>query len=196
MFISLSFMPGSGGNFLARCLNLHNEIDFLQICCNKSYKEKWKYLCYQSVLDRKGPFDSHWVKWEEQYSEISEDSDKKIIDLNHGCPITQMKITTTTQQEWKWSIQQALWKNTFFNIEFLLTGQKDNQEKVKVPCKNLWDFDSLSKSLVEIENYLNVKVNDPECREWQKKLWEEWKLTWAPAWCKTLLEKAWKGPKE
>jgi len=80
-----------------------------------------------------------------------------------------------------------------FCLSFLREGRFDNQ-KVAVPCRNLWDFDRLSNSLLDIEVYLGVTTDDQECRSWQKRLWSDWKETWAPEKIKQELDDILNGP--
>ena len=192
-------MPGAGGNFLSRCLNLHLEIDCFKKCVGKNYQEKYEVLSYKTVLKRKNPMIQNWIEFEVgdgmiKHSPINEA--KNIIIASHDkkkeCDI---RITNYTKEEFDWARYQGLFKNTVFCLSWLKTGQVVDQ-KISVPCKNLWDFDLLSSSLVDIEQYIGVEENNIECRSWQKKLWEEWKLTWAPKEIKKIIDQYYYGPKD
>ena len=41
-----------------------------------------------------------------------------------------------------------------------------------------------------------VEKNITECRVWQKKLWEEWRLTWAPKEIGKVVDQYYYGPKD
>ena len=195
-------MPGSGGNFLTRCLNLHPEINSFMECVNKGYAEKFNMLNYSSMKDRKIYWHpkNNWVKFElaVQYIAWLEPSDregiKNVVSFEHSGHPCDIRITTLTRDEFDWCKHQALYKNTNWCLSYFREGQFDNQ-KVAIPCKNLWDFERLSNSLSEIEEYIGVGKNDQECRSWQKKLWSGWKETWAPEQIKSMLDDIFNGPK-
>ena len=193
MSTEISFMPGSGGNFLARCLSLNEQVDWLRPCRGLDRAGRWPYLTYEPMVGR-NPFSANWVHWEALHETIRDDDRPHVIRLDHGQPVTDIKITTLSREEWQWSVRQAMWKNTSFVATHMLTGRQFNQEKVRVPCRNLWQFDLLDRSLTEIERYMGVPAADAECRRWQKRLWEEWCKTHAPQQMSTLFDKIWNGP--
>lgn len=186
-------MPGSGGNFLARCLSLNEQVDWKVECRGLDRADRWRILNFEPMLGRT-PHSANWNHWESCLETIRGDDDPRVIHLNHGQPVTDIKITTLTPEEWRWAVRQAMWKNTPFTATHMLTGQQFNQEKVRVPCRNLWRFDLLDGSLTEIERYMGVTVADPECRRWQKRLWEQWCATHAPEQMAKLFDKIWNGP--
>ena len=199
MQVRLGFMPGSGGNFLARCLNLHDHIDWLKACVGQDREHKWPFLCYDEVMNRvPGPKGQPWLDWEHKHSRVTEPSNNVTITLHHGNAHAEhfdILISTETQDEWRWSLHQALWKDTVFHrIGFLITGLKIANADVVVPCHHLWNFDLLSESLGHIEQHLGVEQHNQDLRQWQKRLWEQWTNTHAGSGIHKLLDKVMQGP--
>ena len=156
MEVRIGFMPGSGGNFLARCLNLHDHIDWLQECVGQDREHKWPYLCYDEVMGRvpgrKAAGESMptgWRDWEHKHARVTGSQHKAALSLHHGTEHKEnfdILISTETQDEWRWSIQQALWKDTVFHrVSYLITGLKTHNADVVVPCHQLWNFDLLTQ---------------------------------------------------
>tara|TARA_Y100000592_G_C5476325_1_gene322487 strand:- start:3493 stop:4128 length:636 start_codon:yes stop_codon:yes gene_type:complete len=199
MQVHLGFMPGSGGNFLARCLNLHDHIDWLKACVGQDREHKWPLLCYDEVAERvPGRKGLLWRDWEHKHSRIKEPGKNATIVLHHGNAHDEhfdILISTETQDEWRWSLHQALWKDTVFHrIGFLITGLKSHCADVVVPCHHLWNFDLLSESLGHIEQHLGVEQHNQDLRQWQKRLWEQWITTHASDGIHKLLDKVMQGP--
>lgn len=205
MHIRIGFMPGSGGNFLARCLNLHDHIDWLQECVGQDREHKWPYLCYDEVMNRvpgrKAAGESMstgWRDWEHKHARVSQPHSRAAITLHHGNAHHEhfdILISTETQDEWRWSLHQALWKDTVFHrIGFLITGLKTTSADVVVPCHHLWNFDLLCESLAHIEQHLGVEPGNVDLRQWQKRLWEQWQTTHATPGIHKLLDKVMQGP--
>ena len=195
---SLAYMPGAGGNFLSRCLNLHPEINYLIKCVGKNYHEKYEILNYQQVQNRKNPKTQNWQTFEHSEELARNDFSNKIknvINSSHLVNECDIRVTNYSKEEFDWARYQALYKNAVFCLSWLKSGQLTDQ-KVSVPCKNLWDFNLLSESLIEIEEYVRVEKNINECRVWQKKLWEEWRLTWAPKEIGKVVDQYYYGPKD
>lgn len=205
MEVRIGFMPGSGGNFLARCLSLHDHIDWLKECVGQDREHKWPYLCYDEVADRV-PGEKHnnqlvatgWRDWEGQHAQVTHPHPRAAVTLHHGNERSQhfdILISTETQDEWRWAIQQALWKDTVFHrIGYLITGLKVMNADVVVPCHHLWNFDLLSHSLASIEHYLGVEQNNKDLRHWQERLWTQWKKTHAKPGIQKLIDKVMQGP--
>ena len=199
MQVRLGFMPGSGSNFLARCLNLHDHIDWLKECVGQDREHKWRLLCYDEVINRvPGPKGQLWLDWENKHPRVTESGDNATITLHHGNSHAEhfdILISTETQDEWRWSLHQALWKDTVFHrIGFLITGLKVANADVVVPCHHLWNFDLLSESLGHIERHLGLEQHNQDLRQWQKRLWEQWTTTHAGAGIHKLLDKVMQGP--
>lgn len=195
---SLAYMPGAGGNFLSRCLNFHPEINYYSVCVNKNYQQKYEILNYKNIQNRKNPKTHDWQIFEHKEKLVRDDPNnsniKNIINSSHIDYDCDIRITNYSKEEFDWARHQALYKNAVFCLSWLKSGQLNNQ-KVSVPCKNLWDFQLLSESLTNIETYIAVEKNNSECRRWQKTLWKEWKLTWAPKQIKKILDMYYYGPK-
>lgn len=196
---NLAFMPGAGGNFLSRCLNFHPDINCFVNCIDKNYSQKYEILNYKSIKNRRVPESQNWLEFEKLEKLIKDNKNynsKNVIAPSHtfvsDCDI---RITNYSKKEFDWARYQALFKNTVFCLSWLKSGQI-NDQKVSVPCKNLWDFNLLSESLIEIEEYIRVEKNINECRVWQKKLWEEWRLTWAPKEIGKVVDQYYYGPKD
>ena len=197
--IRLSFMTGSGGNFLSRCLNFHPDINCFKECVNAGYEKKYNTLNYKKMQTR-NPRTDNWIVFEDSIGYFTDynysllynikeieniknviifshsESRFEQVDLDYNCDI---RITNFSKEEFNWAVYQSLYKNIIPNKKQLAVGKLCKQ-KISVPCKNLWDFDLLCNNLTEIEDYLNVEKNIKECRLWQEKLWNEWKTTWAP----------------
>ncbi len=193
-------MPGGGGNFLSRCLNFHPDINCFKECVNAGYEKKYNILNYKKMQTRSSTTDN-WIDFEDSIEYFTDynysllynikeiENIKNVIIFTHteseferfvldcNCDI---RITTYSKEEFNWAIYQALYKNSRSSTKHKLTIGKLYNQKISVPCKNLWDFDLLCDNLIEIEDYLNVEKNIKECRLWQEKLWNEWKTTWAP----------------
>ena len=205
MEVRIGFMPGSGGNFLARCLNLHDHIDWLQECVGQDREHKWPYLCYDEVMGRvpgrKAAAESMstgWRDWEHKHARVTGSQHKAALSLHHGTEHKEnfdILISTETQDEWRWSIQQALWKDTVFHrVSYLITGLKTHNADVVVPCHHLWNFDLLSHSLGHIEQHLAVEKHNQDLRQWQKRLWTQWNSTHANAGIQKLIDRVMQGP--
>jgi hypothetical protein len=192
-------MPGSGGNFLSRCLNFHPDINCFKECVNADYEKKYNMLNYKKIQTRNLKNDN-WIEFEDSigyfagynysllYNIREIENIKNVIIFSHsGTRFGQLgldcncdiRITTYSKEEFNWAIYQALYKNSRSSTEHKLKIGQLYKQKISVPCKNLWDFDLLYDNLTEIEDYLNVEKNIKECRLWQEKLWNEWKTTWA-----------------
>ena len=187
-------MPGSGGNFLSRCLNFHPDINCFKECVDADYEKKYNILNYKKIQTRNLKNDN-WIEFEDSIDYFTDDSFKETINIKNLIIFTHtesqferigldcncdIRITTYSKKEFNWAIYQALYKNSRSITEHKLRIGQLYKQKISVPCKNLWDFDLLYDNLTEIEDYLNVEKNIKECRLWQEKLWNEWKTTWAP----------------
>jgi len=190
---TITFMPGSGGNFLARCLNLHPEIDWARPCVDLATEQRFQVLCYDQVLAQGWP---DWRDWENGVPRVDVSERPRSLRLSH---ITDARdrdivITTRTQDEWIWSLHQALYKNTVFHdIRYLTAGQRTEGARVLVPCHHLWHWDLLAKSLDELEHHMGVTRID-DCRAWQRRLWQQWCQTHAPSHDRRLIDRVLRGP--
>ena len=152
------------------------------------------------MQNRKNPKDPemNWFMFECALTQFNSNTDhgiENIIIYEHSSKHCDIRITNFTKNEFDWARYQALFKNTMFCLSYFKAGQVNDQE-VSVPCKNLWDFKLLSESLTKIEEYIDVEKNIVECRNWQKKLWNEWKETWAPKEIRIIADQYFYGPKE
>ena len=202
MLFRIGYMSGSGGDFLSRCLSIHNEIACYKDIGN-TYEDKFKNLSYEE-LDK-----NQAVKRNNTWTTVVEKTLKKIpeneyntypiktpiIQADHYVTFCNLRITTKKRAEWLWSLRQTLWKNSRFSQHLLMAGLKDDHD-IDLPCSDLWDFKKLSLQLTKIEEYLKIEKNNNECRAWQKKLWDNWITTWAPPEIDKLLDKCWQGPQE
>ena len=194
----ISYMPGSGGNFLSRCLNLHPDINWHSKCIGLNYKEKYDILNYQEIISQKKSKNIlNFLTWPEfeqnDYIDIKNINVKNIVRQNHSLTDSQIRITTESKEEFDWSRYQALFKNARFSLMWLKAGLISAHD-IGIPCKTLWNFENLTESLTKIEQYIKVEQNITECRIWQKKLWDEWTTTWAPEQIKKTLDKFYYGP--
>lgn len=186
-------MPGSGGNFLARCLNLHPEIDWAQRCVDLATEHRFRVLCYDQVLTQGW---SDWRDWENGLEIVHGGTQHVVVRLSHVTTARDrdIVITTTTQDEWLWSMHQALHKNSVFHhINYLTAGQRLDGARVLVPCHHLWRWDLLEQSLSQIEHRMAVAQGD-DCRPWQRRLWQQWCQTHASASDRRLIDRVLRGP--
>ena len=204
MLFKIGYMPGSGGDFLSRCLSIHNEIVCYKDIGN-TYEDKFKNLSYEELIENKNQAVKRSYTWtkvvEKLLKKIPENEyniypiKTPIIQVENYTSFCNLRITTKKRAEWLWSMRQALWKNSHFSQKLLTAGLKDDHD-IELPCPDIWDFQKLSLQLTKIEEYLKVEKNNSECRAWQKKLWNNWTTTWAPPEIDKLLDKCWQGPQE
>jgi len=203
MIFKIGYMAGSGGDFLTKCLSLHNEIVVYKDWPNV-YEDKFKNLVYEKIIDKTQSVKRN-LTWatvlEKKLEKISENEydtypiNVPIIKTDHYVTFCNLRITAKKRAEWLWSLRQTIWKNSQISQSLLTAGLKDNHD-LELPCSDLWDWKKLSIHLTEIEEYLKIEKNNAECRTWQKKLWDSWILTWSPPEIDALLDKVWQGPKE
>ncbi len=197
---SLHFMPGAGGNFFCRMLNFHPEINWHEDCINSTYQQKYEILNYQAVINRRTPLESNWTEFEGKYGfqghwpESKSDIPNRIY-YSHENTRCDIRLTNHSKEEWDWARRQLLWKNSTFCMSWMKTGLVDKHE-VGVPLRNLWDFKKLCSSLKDVESHMQVVASTEECMGWREKMWNEWKMTWAPKEIETVIDKIYYGPKD
>lgn len=199
--ISIHYMPGAGGNFFCRALNLHDQINWHEDCIGLEYEEKYHKLNYKSVLDRKTPLDSNWLTFEGKYGFQDHWPEEKFpntphrIYFSHENSRCNVRITNYTKKEWDWARRQLLWKNSTFCMSWMQTGLVDKHD-VGVPLHTLWSFDTLNHSLKKVESFMQVNESTEECKYWREKLWNQWKQTWAPKEMERICDRIYYGPKD
>jgi len=190
-------MPGAGGNFFSRILNLHPEINWHSNCYKKTYEEKYNVLNYQTVINRIVPHTTNWLDFEgdDVYNFPDSEQVQNLLRSSHFHGPCEIRITNYTKKEWNWARRQLLWKDSLWSLSFLNAGQ-GTEHDVGVPVSNLWEFESLRNSVCEVEKYMKVSESTIECWDWREKLWNEWKQTWAPEKLDQVIDKLYYGPKE
>jgi len=200
-YIFIYFLPGAGGNFFSRCLNLlDNSYCFADAKTNSvptTLEEKIKLLSFDSQVNKSFK-ERNWVTDFElllkHYSLVQPHwdlpSDACSVWLGHSNTFAQSKILAGNDDQvfdfvidstdvFEWTITNALYKNSYLDVKwFVMMEQfKQNNNYHKISLKNILTskqcfFEEFNKVCAVIGH----DVSDQESSA-VKNLYNEWTQT-------------------
>lgn len=166
-YIFLTYLPGAGGNFFSRCLNL---LEPAYCWGNKETKhipgsldEKIQLLNYETVLGKTFP-EINWVKFEFHsvchYSEIQPHplvpdgsyviwpAHNKALDVLQSSGNRNIKLYLDVTEAYEWCIMNALYKNSAI-LPWALRQDVEELQDASVHKINVKNIVSGAKEFIE-----------------------------------------------
>ena len=200
-YIFLAFIPGSGGNFISRCINLldnaYCHIDSSTKALSNDLSTKLDILSYNSVGTRNS-VSQDWVKFERLACHYSKHHNH--YDLPDGSysiwydhPIANNTQWSELQspghrnlffyidptEAFEWALMNALYKNSYHNVNWFIGGKGclDSNKFIKLNLKNI--IDSKETFFVEFEKICRTIGHTMSEEEQQaiSLLYDQWKPT-------------------
>lgn len=202
-YISISFLPGSAGNFFSRCLNILDRA-YCFIPANtkqipKSIDDKLNILSYQSVLNK--DFNQrNWVDFESQlifYTQAYEHSELPNNSLSiwyghpyhrYGCVDLEnlageddfcFNFYIDPGDHIEWCNMNALYKNSYLNVDWFINGQYllKNQLVYKIQLGEfLKTWEDFYNEFIKVCNIISHTLTLQE-KQAIKQLYSQWKTT-------------------
>ena len=195
-YIFLFYLPGAGGNFFSRCLNLlAGSHCWLNSISQTMPDDRLSLLSYRPVMYLTES-QRNWIDWEtaiQHYSKfqiLPPDSASMSIWQDHprydllekniaGIDDQQLVIYIDASDNFEWCLLNAIYKNSFFELGWLATAERMRQDPdiFKVSLKNL--VGSSETFLIELQrvcDYIGHTMSDQEQLAINT-LYKEWKTT-------------------
>ena len=204
-FIKLYYLPGAGGNFLSRCINL---LDDTYGWCNgetlpKTLEEKYNLLTYKNIESlhfyKKVKGLSEWLRFEAsikhyQYTHPHWDigPNSNAIEIMHPTDSNFNNITTVGKDDrlvqiyvdctnnWDWIVINC-WKKNQFETIFIWTllGEeiRKNPSVYKFNLANMIDgYEKFLLEFTKLATFIDRKLT-PDIEIVLHKLYDEWQKT-------------------
>lgn len=198
-YIYVFFLPGSGGNFFCRSLNLVSDQHYCFVTAGEkpvqlqlSLEEKFQRLNYQGHI--KG---SNWLDLEKKQSHYSwawphHDLPPGSYSIWFGHPDYQQLRSDVAgvddrrhvfyidpSENFEWVTLNALFKNSMINANWLRQGQRmlEDSSIHKINLGNI--IQSAQGHLAEIDRVAEIVGFDvaPDARQKIQQLWQQWEGT-------------------
>lgn len=202
-YLSITFLPGSAGNFFSRCLNiLNNAYCFVPTTTKQipvSIEDKLNLLSYHPIINK--DFDQrNWIDFENQLTPCSEVYNYYDLTDNslfiwlghpfssHGC-VNLKKLAGPDDQQFNfyidpgdhidWCCMNAFYKNSYLSVDWFINGKSllKNQSVYKIQLSEfLKTREDFYNEFAKVCNIISHAIT-PQEKQAIEQLYSQWRTT-------------------